>query len=696
MLLCVAGHLSSFVVGIALTVVLVGDGFFEFYANGGLPMHLVAMAGAAQATLGIGLSLVHLRVRPLPFALHFLLPAATVAVGLWGVSLGVNEVGLALADAPSEYRGSGLALGMSIAAIPGVFGAVMGASGLIATLTLAALSIRHWQRSGDETLASSALSAGLVGGAAALLVGVGLVWARAQLALMASFRAYTEGADFGAPLAEFEAARGQLWIALVVGALIWAGLVVWARRALSRGKKLEPVISLACVALLALGLGAYQRRAWDALELHVGVAWPEALAAGLGPKARAVAVRPRPVPTRVLLHSWTAGPESQASPLALALALDPEGGACLAGASWALDAGEAFVECVDVYGALRWSERWELDERASVATLARTGDGRLVAHIGEFSGRQFLRVYQSDGELDGSWELEAEGIPSLALSSDDRILIASRNPAYVPPLPSELEAEEPDAEEPDSEEGPSPALLRSWDTRGKLLETRELDASGHRFVAAPSGELYFAGSAMVESSEERAIPGLPKDAAPFRVEPRLIKLDADGREQWRATWGNGSCAVTDLAVDGEGRAYVLGKVRGPIADDVAKDQPSDVYIARVSATGEVEGLDQFGTEARDEASRLWLDGDAVWIAGTTEGSFPGHTPAPEGQTSIFVLRREGEAMGESFQWASSEGAHLYDAVIGEGQVYALGQGYGPIDDFFPGDDGGLVLLRWGF
>jgi hypothetical protein len=98
--------------------------------------------------------------------------------------------------------------------------------------------------------------------------------------------------------------------------------------------------------------------------------------------------------------------------------------------------------------------------------------------------------------------------------------------------------------------------------------------------------------------------------------------EADAPETVESIWavqlGDDSPSVgLGLAIDDEGAAYIAGWTEGLLAPDQTSAGKADAFLAKVSPDGETVWVKQFGTPAIDLATRVWVQGDTLYAAGTT-------------------------------------------------------------------------------
>ena len=118
------------------------------------------------------------------------------------------------------------------------------------------------------------------------------------------------------------------------------------------------------------------------------------------------------------------------------------------------------------------------------------------------------------------------------------------------------------------------------------------------------------------------------------------RYDADGQETETRQFGTtDNDEARDLVLDGLGNMYVAGETLGVFPGQVGSGS-ADVYLRKYGVDGEEVGTIQLGTESADLASGVAVDGNGrVYLAGSTQGAFPGH--ANPGGVDAFIARAPG-------------------------------------------------------
>jgi hypothetical protein len=190
---------------------------------------------------------------------------------------------------------------------------------------------------------------------------------------------------------------------------------------------------------------------------------------------------------------------------------------------------------------------------------------------------------------------------------------------------------------------------------GELLSAIPFGGSGADLVYAihldSAGNLYLAGVTMSPDFPVTTRLGPPETTGVSFV----LKLDPDGHVVY-STRFSGPAYITELAVDAEGQAHVLGNIPVP-----AHAGAWDMVIAKLSADGShLLYSVQLGGPSYDIPQGLALDSAGnAHVAGYTSSDFPQAQPLPENGAAGF-----GEALVLKL---SPDGSRLiYATLLGGG------------------------------
>ena len=117
----------------------------------------------------------------------------------------------------------------------------------------------------------------------------------------------------------------------------------------------------------------------------------------------------------------------------------------------------------------------------------------------------------------------------------------------------------------------------------------------------------------------------------------LRKMDSTGNLLWSVPF---STPVYDeirgLAVDSNGNAFVCGTTYGSFVPGFGG---SDIFVAKVSPSGEVLWIDQSGTIGGDSATSIEVDAEGnAYVAGWTSGSMDGVRTPVTGYEDALVMK----------------------------------------------------------
>lgn len=176
----------------------------------------------------------------------------------------------------------------------------------------------------------------------------------------------------------------------------------------------------------------------------------------------------------------------------------------------------------------------------------------------------------------------------------------------------------------------------------------------------PDGDIYVSGWL----DEDRAEDGY------------LARYSPSGERVWIQT--NPSNGGDDLAIDAEGFIYIVGWVKGALPGQVSQGL-SDAYLEKYDADGELIWTRQFGTSGGDGANSVAIGADGeIYVAGSTDGEFPGQSNAGGYDTFLSRFTPEGELV-----WLHQFGSSARDyptsiVVDGEGAIYIAGETNGKL------------------
>jgi len=171
------------------------------------------------------------------------------------------------------------------------------------------------------------------------------------------------------------------------------------------------------------------------------------------------------------------------------------------------------------------------------------------------------------------------------------------------------------------------------------------------------------------------------------------KFDPEGSELWTRQFGtSGNDEAVAIAVDPTG-VYVAGFTDGTFRGR-ASYGGFDAFLRKYDRNGDAIWTHQFGTPGADQAVGIALDDSGVYVAGSTDGTFPGQTAAGIVDGFLLKLGRGGTEL-----WTRQFGTAGTDPPLGialdHSGVYVAGSTDGT---FFGQTAAGIVdgfLLKLG-
>lgn len=156
-------------------------------------------------------------------------------------------------------------------------------------------------------------------------------------------------------------------------------------------------------------------------------------------------------------------------------------------------------------------------------------------------------------------------------------------------------------------------------------------------------------------------------AEPGWSDAYIRKYDLNGNELWTRQFGTTRAVDQVLGVAAHPSGiYVVGTVMTYLPDD-----PPKTFLYKFDSEGNVVWTRQFGTAEGTFASDVIVDGDAVYITGTTGASLPGQTSL--GESDVYLRKYDfdgNEIWTRQFGTPSFENAR---AIAGDGSgVYVVG------------------------
>ena len=177
------------------------------------------------------------------------------------------------------------------------------------------------------------------------------------------------------------------------------------------------------------------------------------------------------------------------------------------------------------------------------------------------------------------------------------------------------------------------AWLAHFDATGNLTWIRQFNSgspdSATGLVQDGTGGVYACG---ITSGDLFGFGGGDPDAW-------LARFGAAGNTLWGLQWGSGEPeSATSVALNGVDGVFVAGNTAGFLGG--SNMGSTDVWVTRISATGNQTWIEQFGTSMSDQFAAAASDlGGGVYLLGTTTGQLGSSTP---GGVDSWVARYDDE------------------------------------------------------
>jgi len=284
--------------------------------------------------------------------------------------------------------------------------------------------------------------------------------------------------------------------------------------------------------------------------------------------------------------------------LARAIAVDGSG-VYIAGYTRIPDQGgfgdDAFLWKYDVDGNLVWNRTFGTPQFDYAFAVALDASGIYVGGqtFGTFPdqtnmGSGYVRKYDHDGNAVWTRQFDTsgpDGANALAVGAGGLIVAGWKGSV------------------------PSRAFLGKYNFNGTPEWTRQFGSSetnGATAVAFNGSSVYVAGRAGLDAF--------------------LRKYDSDGNVVWSREFGAPEeDTAWGVAVNGFG-AYVAGHTQGTLPGELSAGG-YDAFVRKYDVAGTELWTHQFGTSGNDLAWAATADGSSVYLAGYTDGTFPGQTGA---------------------------------------------------------------------
>ena len=201
------------------------------------------------------------------------------------------------------------------------------------------------------------------------------------------------------------------------------------------------------------------------------------------------------------------------------------------------------------------------------------------------------------------------------------------------------------------------AFVRKYDVNGNDIWTRQFGTynpdSARAISVDPNGNILVAGV-----TDGGTFPGQTSQSG---VDGFVRKYSPDGNEIWTRQFGTPGFKEDELqaiAVDFDGNSYVVGYTDGTFPGQTCEGY--DAFVRKYDPDGNEVWTRQFGVSITDWGYGVSVDKDGfIYVAGNTEGTFPGQTPA--GGYDVFVRKYDPDGNGV---WTRQFGTSGDDYVAG--------------------------------
>lgn len=216
--------------------------------------------------------------------------------------------------------------------------------------------------------------------------------------------------------------------------------------------------------------------------------------------------------------------------------------------------------------------------------------------------------------------------------------------------------------------GASDAFVARLSTAGTVTWIAQFGTTGFDVagdVGAAGGGVYVAGTT------SGAFAG---QSAAGNDDAFIARFSGSGTPVWTKQFGtNANDSVFGLVAVG-GAVYLAGETEGAFSGSTSQGD-SDSFVARFNTSGGQVWTTQFGNSALDQPGDIAIVGNAVYVAGITNGSFPLFTL--QGSFDAYVARL---STAGSVVWLSQFGTSSSDAARSiaatTAGVYAVGETFG--------------------
>jgi hypothetical protein len=160
----------------------------------------------------------------------------------------------------------------------------------------------------------------------------------------------------------------------------------------------------------------------------------------------------------------------------------------------------------------------------------------------------------------------------------------------------------------------------------------------------------------------------------YSATPPTTPFDQGGVELWTRQFGTSSGDIGyGITMDSTG-VYIIGTTGGTLSGQSSAGG-TDIFIRKYDPNdGNVVWTKQFGTSANDDARDIYVDTSGIYIAGSTDGTFPDQTSS--GQSDLFIRKYGHDGTTELFtlQYGTNSNDRAFGLYKGLGKDIYVGGG----------------------
>ena len=311
-------------------------------------------------------------------------------------------------------------------------------------------------------------------------------------------------------------------------------------------------------------------------------------------------------------------------------------------------AEDAYIQLYDITGNLLWTRQFgtdyivrahSVDLHAGAIYVAGYTAGNLPGQSGQGNGDAYLRAYDENGADLWTRQFGTESMDlAFGVAADD-------NGIYVVGQTSGLFPGQ-------SRAGSIDAFIRKYDTSGNELWTRQFGSptDTRAYAVVSNGTDVWVAGDVSES--------LPNQTAHQSVDAFIRRYTADGTEVWTRQFGTDETEeIRSVAVDDTG-VYVAG-TGGILTSQPPSPGVVETFIRKYTLSGDIAWTRDFATPASETIYSLSTNSSGIFVAGYTDGTFPGQTNV--GGIDAYVRHYNTDG---SLIWTRQFGTTTYDTAQG--------------------------------